>query len=122
MNGYERLKDLYRKDFHDKAILHITKFLLSQTDMNEKYLNEEKSLKQMMEYICKKVEAYVINNVAVVEEDTVHNWALEYFNSSNEELGLDKTKTEIPKFKTKVNKEEDSSLKQLSLDFKNDIH
>ena len=117
MNGYERLKQLYLKDYQNKSVISIVKFLLSQKDMGEKYLNDEKSISQMNEYISKKAKDYAINNVAIIEDDKVYNWALEYFNNSNEELGLNKPKNIIPKYHQKDNKEEDNSVKQLTLDF-----
>lgn len=53
MDGIERLKIL-GKDIKDEAILKILNYLISRTDMNEKYLNEEKSLSEMIDFIKKK--------------------------------------------------------------------
>ena len=43
--GMERIKIL-ASDVKDNAVLEIVNYLLSREDMNEKYLNEEKSFNQ----------------------------------------------------------------------------
>lgn len=45
MEGIERIKVL-ASEVKDEAVLEIVKYLISRTDMNDKYLNEEKCLKQ----------------------------------------------------------------------------
>ena len=47
MEGIERIKIL-ASEVKDTALLKIVDYLLSRKDMNDKYLNEEKSLKQMV--------------------------------------------------------------------------
>ena len=44
MTGKERIKTL-AADVKDKALLQIIDYLLSRDDMDEKYLNESKSLR-----------------------------------------------------------------------------
>jgi len=78
MNSLERIETL-AKEIKDKPLLKIVKCLLSRTDMNEKYLNEEKTLKQMIEFI--KSEA---------QKQAIH-----YFDESNKKLNLESTKNNV---------------------------
>ena len=115
MDGYERLKQLYRDDGkNDNALNIILEYLIKVPDMSEVYLNQEKNLTQMMSYINRKAKEQAVNNVAVIEDETVYNWSLEYFKKGNEELGLNDP---IPiTLKTKVKKKEDKPTGQLSLE------
>ena len=115
MDGYERLKQLYRDDGkNDNALNIILEYLIKVPDMSEVYLNQEKNLTQMMSYINRKAKEQAVNNVAVIEDETVYNWSLEYFKKGNEELGLNDP---IPiTLKTKVEKKEDKPTGQLSLE------
>lgn len=117
MNGYDRLKELYQKDYQNTPIIKIINYLLKQPDMDEKYLNEEKSIKQMYQYIIKKAGDYKVDNTAVVDDETVYGWAIDYFNISNEELGLDIKETIQCKTKPKEEKKDDDNQMQLSLEF-----
>ena len=93
MDGLERIKVL-ASEVKDKAVLKIVDYLLSRTDMNEKYLNEEKSLKQMIEFIKSEAQKQEINGVAMIEDEVVFGWAIHYFDEPNEELNLEKAKKE----------------------------
>lgn len=117
MNGYDRLKELYQNEYPNDPIKKILDYLLNCPNMNDKYLNEEKSIKQMYKFIISKAENYKVDNTAIVEDETVYQWAIDYFNASNEELGL--KKNEIPKYqtKTKIEKKEDNNQIQFSLEF-----
>ena len=115
MDGYERLKQLYRDDGkNDNALSIILEYLIKVPDMSYVYLNQEKNLTQMMNYINRKAKKQAVNNVAVIEDETVYNWSLEYFQKDNEELGLNNH--EPITFKTKVEKKEDRPTGQLSLE------
>lgn len=95
MEGLERIKVL-SADIKDKALKNIVTYLLSRQDMNEKYLNEEKSLKGMIEYIKSEAHKVAQDGVAMIEDSTVYNWAIHYWDESNKDL----------KIATKSNKEE----------------
>ena len=58
--------------------------------MSEAFLNEEKNLKDMATYIKDLARKQATNNVAVIEDAVVFQWAKDYFNKSNEELGIKK--------------------------------
>ena len=87
MLGIERIKIL-GSEVKDKALLKVIEYLVSREDMNEKYLNEEKSLKQMVEYIKSEAKKQAVNGMAMIEDEEVYGWAIHYFDEANEKLGL----------------------------------
>lgn len=87
MLGIERIKIL-GSEVKDKALLKVIEYLVSREDMNEKYLNEEKSLKQMVEYIKSEAKKQAVNGIAMIEDEEVYGWAIHYFDETNEKLGL----------------------------------
>ena len=87
MLGIERIKVL-GSEVKDKALLKVIEYLVSREDMNEKYLNEEKSLKQMVEYIKSEAKKQAVNGMAMIEDEEIYGWAIHYFDETNEKLGL----------------------------------
>lgn len=114
MDGYERIKELYlnnQKQKKDEPLIQIIKFLMKTQGMSEKYLNEEKNLDNMMNYINKQAKEQAINNVAIIEDNQVYNWAIEYFDKSDKDLEIEKqSQIEIPKLKQEE-KEDNNQLK-----------
>lgn len=112
MNGYERIKELFLKDENkDKSLVEIVKHLMQQPNMNELYFNQDKNLEDMMSFIENKAKDQAVNNVAIIPDTQVYDWAILYFTKSNEELGLTKKETPtktIPKRETKI---DDNQLK-----------
>lgn len=88
MQGLERIKTL-AAEIKEKPLLKIIQYLLTRTDMNDKYLNEEKSLKQMVEFIKDEAEKEATNGMAMIEDAVVYGWAIHYFDETNEQLGID---------------------------------
>lgn len=88
MEGIKRLSEMV-KDQKDKYLIKVVSYLILQEDMNEYYLNEEKNLKDMADYIKKLAKKEAINGVAIIEDETVYQWAKEYFQKSNQELGIE---------------------------------
>ncbi len=95
MDGIERIKIL-ASEIIDEDLKKITDYLITRKDMNEKYLNEEKSFKQMVEFINdiaykelskKKQSGFKGYHVC---DETVYGWAIHYWDESNESLGLNK--------------------------------
>ena len=109
MEGIERIKVL-ASEIKDKPLLKIIEYLLTRTDMNDKYLNEEKTLKQMVEFIKNNAEKQAQNGIAMIEDETVYSWAIHYFDETNKDLELsnenkqDTVKEEIKKPIKKENK------------------
>ena len=101
MEGLERLQAelLEMNDYNVSAIFE---YLKTRKDLYEKFNNEEKSLKEMYKYICDKARKLAKNNVAMVNDKVVYLWAFNYFNKSNEELGINKkTQTGLKPTETK---------------------
>lgn len=89
MEGIKRLAEMLEGQ-KDKYLIIIVNHLMLQTEMNEAFLNEEKNLKDMATYIKDLARKQATNNVAVIEDAVVFQWAKDYFNKSNEELGIKK--------------------------------
>ena len=87
MNGIERIKVL-ASEVKDEAVLEIVKYLISRTDMDDKYLNEEKSLKQMLDFIVNEAKKKSENNMAMIKDDVVFGWAIHYWDEDNKDLDL----------------------------------
>lgn len=87
--GIERIKTL-SQDIKDKALIKIIEYLCSREDMNDKYLNEEKSLKQMVKYINHKAgeKRQQSEKMIMVDDEEVFGWAIHYFDETNEALEL----------------------------------
>lgn len=115
MDGIERLRKLAEGQ-EDISLNRVIAYLTSVTDMNEKYNNEEKSLKQMTDYIKGEAKKIAKDGYCWVEDATVFTWAIDYWNKTNEELGIKKQIT-IPKIETKVKEivPEVQTMGQLSL-------
>ena len=107
MNGIERLSEMI-KGQKDKYLQIIVNHLMLQTEMSEAFLNEEKNLKDMATYIKDLARKQATNNVAVIEDAVVFQWAKDYFNKSNEELGI--KKIEVKNNKETVEKDEFCSI------------
>lgn len=95
MNGIERLKVLAEGQ-DDKALLKVVDYLLTREDLDKYYLNEEKSLKNMVDYIKETARKQCKNVYCYVEDEVVYEWAADYFIKTDEELGIKKINTRIP--------------------------
>ena len=89
MEGIKRIEKMLEGQ-KDKYLQIIGKYLIEQTELDSLYLNKEKNLKGMAEYIKGKARKQATGNVAIIEDAVVFNWAKEYFVKSNEELGIKK--------------------------------
>lgn len=101
--GIERIKVL-ASETKDKAVLKIVNYLVTRNDMNEKYLNEEKSLKQMIDFIKSQAKKKCENGIAMIEDEVVYGWAIHYWDESNESLKLVKELNEDNTAVDKMNK------------------
>ena len=130
MDGIQRIQEMAtgQKDF---VLLEIVKYLTSRTDMDNKYLNKEKNLKEMALYIqgelmknfCKNMNTTIpasfaqdvnyngksVKCLAIgMSEEKIYELAINYFNKNNEELGI-KSK-EVKKKEVKKEKEIDNEF------------
>jgi hypothetical protein len=93
--GIERLLKLVEGQ-EDIALLKVVDYLSKQQEMDQKYLNEEKSLKSMIDYIKGEARKLSKNNYVWVEDDTVYKWAVNYWDTTDEELGIKKVPVTTP--------------------------
>lgn len=89
MTGVERLQKLAEGQ-EDTGLLKIVNYLSSREDLDNNYLDEEKSLKDMTEYINDKAKKQLKNKDGYIADEKVYEWAVNYFSFSNEELGFKK--------------------------------
>lgn len=80
-----------------KGILKIAEYLLTRSDMNEKYNNQEKSLLEMWKFIKEEAKEKAINGVAVMDDEEVYSMAIHYFDESNEKLKMKSKNTKASK-------------------------
>lgn len=99
--GLERIKQL-SAEVKDAALLKIVNYLLTREDMNDKFLNEEKSLSQMITYIKSQAKEKAKDGVAMIEDEVVFGWAIHYFDESNTDLKISKEKIEPAAIKKEV--------------------
>lgn len=87
--GIERLKILV-KGQEDKALLKIVDYLITLEEMDNYYLNNDKTLKNMVDYIKENAKKQSKNGYCYIEDETVYKWAIDYFIKTDEELGIKK--------------------------------
>lgn len=93
--GIERL-DILMNGQLDQALIKAVNYL-KQLDIDDTiFINEEKDLKGMCDYIKGKAKDFAVNGVAVIDDEIVYNWCLTYWQTSNEELGIQKENKNIP--------------------------
>ena len=92
MEGIERLETEVL-EMNDSSVSAVFNYLKTRKDLYEKFNNKEKTIKEMWNYICDKARKMSKNNVAVVQDNLVFIWAVNYFTKSNEELGIKEKKT-----------------------------
>lgn len=109
MEGIERIRIL-ASEIKDETLLKIVNYLMSRKDMNEKYLNEEKTLKQMVSFIKEKAKKRAKDGMAMIEDEVVYSWAIHYFDEANENLKL---------AVTTIKESKDNSIKNTEKKFKN---
>ena len=108
MTGFERLKEQV-KDQEDKALLQTIDYLLSREDMEQKYLNEEKTVENMVKFIKDKARKYMKNGWNYITNEVVYAWAIMYFSLPNSFLKIEKKDTNNNKTKTKTSSKKENS-------------
>lgn len=119
MEGIERIKAL-ASEIKDPALLKVVEYLLSREDMNDKYLNESKSLKSMVDFIKGQAKKQAKNGMAMIENEVVYGWAIHYWDENNKDLDIKEEPEEAEEVKEvkpikKVQKKEWVAEGQLSL-------
>ena len=122
MEGLLRLEqDALETNNHNIILIfnHLKEFITQK----EKFNNSEKNIKDMYSFICDKARKSATDNVAIIDDKVVFLWAYNYFDKSNDELGITK-KAPIPsKKETTVNNSNNTSQISIFEEVKNNgIH
>ena len=91
MTGFDRLREQI-KDQENAALKQVVEYLLSREDMEQKYLNEEKSIKQMCSFIRGKSNAHSKDGWNFITNEVVFAWAIMYFSLPNTFLKINQPK------------------------------
>lgn len=78
MTGFERLKEQV-KDQEDKALVQTVEYLLTREELEQKFLDEGKTLKEMKSFIQDKARKYMKNGWTYITNEVVYSWAIMYF-------------------------------------------
>ena len=122
MEGLLRLEQEALETNNHNIILifnHLKEFITQK----EKFNHSEKNIKDMYSFICDKARKSATDNVAIIDDKVVFLWAYNYFDKSNDELGITK-KAPIPsKKETTVNNSNNTSQISIFEEVKNNgIH
>lgn len=94
LKGIERLKTMLEEFKDGYSLKPVVEYLITRTDMDEKFQNEDKNLNDMEKHIKEKARSQAVHNVSMISDNMVYSWAVLYFTLSNELLGI---KKEVPK-------------------------
>lgn len=94
MEGKERLEQ-ETIEMNNYNVVLIFNYIKDKDELQEKFDNEEKTIKGMYEFICGKAKTLAQNGVAAVNDKVVYLWAITYFCKSNEELWIKKEEKKI---------------------------
>lgn len=87
MNGFDRLQSMI-KDQKDEALKQTVNYLLSRTDLEQKFLNEDKNLDEMCKFIKNKGGQHCRNGWNYITNELVYAWAVMYFSLPNSFLKI----------------------------------
>ena len=113
MEGIERLQ-LEVLEMNNFSVLNVFNYIKNKTELQEKFNNKEKTIKGMYSYICKKAEKLKQGKVAMVNNEVVYLWAINYFKYTNEELGIKEDEKETNTVKMVGNEESKSKKEEIS--------
>lgn len=88
MEGIERIKRLSQEKYEkisEKSIKRIAEYLINREDLDEKFLNEDKNLQNMYDYIHKEAKR---RQESCMDDEEVYSLAVHYWDESNEDLGI----------------------------------
>lgn len=91
MNGFDKLRE-QAKEQENYALKQVVEYLLSRDDMEEKYLNEEKTLKEMCSFIKEKGNAHAKDGWNFIINEVVFSWAIMYWSLPNAFLKINQSK------------------------------
>lgn len=87
MNGFDRLKKMLNewleKHKNDEAFEQIVNYLLNRPDLEPKYLNEEKNLEGLNDFIQGRGKKHLSDGWCYITNEIVYCWAVMYFSLPN---------------------------------------
>ena len=92
MNGFERLKEQV-KDQEDESLQKVVNFLLTRTDKEQCYMQDNKTLDKMCDFIGEKAKKHKHNKLNWIDDNIVFSWAVLYFALPDELLGIKNKKS-----------------------------
>lgn len=96
MNGFDKLKEQMKGKINP-ALIETVEYLLTRDDLQEKYLNEEKSVDEMEEFITKKGRSHLHNGWNYITNEVVFAWAVMYYSFPNSFLKISKKGNQLSK-------------------------
>lgn len=116
--GIERIKILASKATVP-GIKKVAEYLINREDMNEKYQNQEKDLEDMWDYITDRAKEKAVFGTACIEDTEVYNWAIHYWDETEENLSKENEKNNnLPKKENKKAQKASSEETDISKDNK----
>ncbi len=128
MNGFNRLREMLdewlKKNKDDEAFKQTVNYLLDRPDLEPKYLNEEKTLDGLHDFIHEKGKRHLLKGWCYITNEVVYSWAVMYFSLPNSFLKIKSTPTKSTPNKTTNAPDKDNvipiekakeKVKQLSL-------
>ena len=107
MNGFERLKEQV-KDQEDMALKQTVDYLLTRDDMEQKYLQENKTVEGMRKFIQQNGRKHLRNGWNYITNEVVYAWAVMYFSLPDKFLKINEP---VKKTKTKKSTKNKESTK-----------
>lgn len=92
MTGFDRLKNMLeewlKEHKNDEAFIQTVNYLLERPDLEQRYLNEEKTLKGLNDFIQQKGRSHLLNGWCYITNEVVYSWAVIYFALPNSFLKI----------------------------------
>lgn len=114
MNGFERLQEQV-KDQEDMALKQTVDYLISRRDMEQRYLNEEKTLEGMCDFIKSKGNKHCREGWNYITNEVVFAWAIMYWSLPDKFLKIN-TPAKKQETKKSINQKENTKNNVVSLE------
>ena len=119
MNGFDRLKNMYdeweKDNKEDLALKEVINYLLTRNDLENKFLNEEKTVDGLYKFIQSKGKRHSLEGWCFITNEVVLAWAVMYFSLPDNFFRINKT-TQKKETKKTTSKQENPKNNIVSLD------
>lgn len=106
------------KECKDSNILKVAKYLASRDDIKNNLEKENKSLKEMWQYIMSQARQMAKGGSICVDDETVYGWAVHYYDEDN--LKIDKVNS-IQSKESTIEKNEPKAKPTVKEDVKEEV-